>query len=113
MAGVAANLAIARVYGFLPRADEEPATSIERRGRRTGAALGRLLFVTTEPHSLGEGGGQHRGRRTGTWPRGLLLAEPSPRIVGHTCNGDEPATETRKEEAKEGDRRRKAGRSVY
>jgi hypothetical protein len=31
-----------------------------------GGALGRLLFVTTEPHSLGEGSGQHRGRRTGT-----------------------------------------------
>jgi hypothetical protein len=41
-----------------------------------GGALGRLLFFTAEPHSLGGGGGQHRGRRTGTWPRGLLLAEP-------------------------------------
>jgi hypothetical protein len=29
-----------------------------------------------EPHSLCGGGGQHRGRRTGTWPRGLLLVEP-------------------------------------
>jgi hypothetical protein len=61
-----------------------------------GGALGRLLFVTAEPHSLGGGGGQHRGRRTETWPRGLLLA-----------------TEIRKAEAGEGDRRRKAGRSVY
>jgi hypothetical protein len=33
-----ANLALARVYGFLPRANEEPASSMERRGRRTGAA---------------------------------------------------------------------------
>jgi hypothetical protein len=33
-----ANLALARVYGFLPRADEEPASSMERRGRRMGAA---------------------------------------------------------------------------
>jgi hypothetical protein len=32
-----ANLALVRVYGFLPRADEEPASSMERRGRRTGA----------------------------------------------------------------------------
>jgi hypothetical protein len=32
-----ANLALARVYGFLPQADEEPASSMERRGRRTGA----------------------------------------------------------------------------
>jgi hypothetical protein len=30
-------LALVRVYGFLPRADEEPASSMERQGRRTGA----------------------------------------------------------------------------
>jgi hypothetical protein len=54
-----------------------------------GGALGWLLFVTAEPHSLGEGGGQHRGRRTGTWPRVLLLVEPplESRAI--------PATETR------------------
>jgi hypothetical protein len=33
-----ANLALARVYGFLPRADEEPASCMEHRGRRSGAA---------------------------------------------------------------------------
>jgi hypothetical protein len=33
-----ANLDLARVYGFLPRADEEPASSMEHRERRTGAA---------------------------------------------------------------------------
>jgi hypothetical protein len=33
-----ANLALARVYGFLPRADEEPASSMDRRGRHMGAA---------------------------------------------------------------------------
>jgi hypothetical protein len=33
-----ANLALARVYGFLPRADEESASSMERRGRCTRAA---------------------------------------------------------------------------
>jgi hypothetical protein len=78
-----------------------------------GGALGRLLFVTVEPHSLGEGGEQHRVRQTGTWPRGLLLAEPPPRVASHTCYGDEAAMETRKAEAEEGDRRRKAGQSVY
>jgi hypothetical protein len=33
-----ANLALPCVYGFLPQADEEPASSLERRGRRMGAA---------------------------------------------------------------------------
>jgi hypothetical protein len=33
-----ANLAVARLYDFLSRADEEPTSSMERRGRRTGAA---------------------------------------------------------------------------
>jgi hypothetical protein len=78
-----------------------------------GGALGRLLFVTVEAHSLGGGGRQHQGRQTGTWPRGLLLAEPPPRVASHTCDGDEAATETRKAEAGEGDRRQKAGQSVY
>jgi hypothetical protein len=32
-----ANLALARVYSFLPRADEEPTSSMEREGRCTGA----------------------------------------------------------------------------
>jgi hypothetical protein len=70
-----------------------------------GSALGRLLFVTVEPLSRGGGGGQHRGRRTGMWPRGLLLAEPPP--------GDEAATEMRKAEVGEGDRRREVGQSIY
>jgi hypothetical protein len=39
-------------------------------------ALGRLFSVTAEPHSHGGGGRQHRGKRMGTWPWGLLLAEP-------------------------------------
>jgi hypothetical protein len=33
-----ANLALVRVYGFLPQADEEPTSSMERRGRHTGVA---------------------------------------------------------------------------
>jgi hypothetical protein len=79
--------------------------SAEEDGR--GGALGQLLFITVEPHYLGGGSGQHQGRRTGTWPRGLHLAEPpleSQAIL---------ATETRKAEAGDGNQRQKAGRSVY
>jgi hypothetical protein len=54
-----------------------------------GGTLGRLLFITAKPQSPGGGGGQHRGRRTETWSRGLLLAEPPPKVAGHTCDGDE------------------------
>jgi hypothetical protein len=42
------------------------------------------------------------------WGHDLLLAEPRPRVAGHPCDGDEAAMETRKAEAREGDRRRKA-----
>jgi hypothetical protein len=78
-----------------------------------GGMLGRLLFVTVKPHSLGRGDGQHRGRRTGIWPRGLLLARPPPRVAGHPCDGDEATTEKTKAEDGEGDKRRKAGWSIY
>jgi hypothetical protein len=61
-----------------------------------GGTLGRLHFVTAKPHSLGGGGGQHRGRRAGTWPRGLLLAEPPPRVAGHTCDGDDEGESQRR-----------------
>jgi hypothetical protein len=56
-----ANLALARLYGFLPRLTKNwPLPwSIEKDAR--GGALGRLLFIAAEPHSLGGGGGQHRG----------------------------------------------------
>jgi hypothetical protein len=47
-----------------------------RRNTHGSGALGRLLFITAEPNSLSGAGRQHRGRRTVTWPRGLLLAEP-------------------------------------
>jgi hypothetical protein len=40
-----------------------------------------------------------------TCSRGLLLAEPPPKVAGHTCDGDEAATKTRKAEAREGHRR--------
>jgi hypothetical protein len=45
-----ANLALARVYGFLPRADEEPTSSMERRGRRTGVA--RWESSSSSPRNL-------------------------------------------------------------
>jgi hypothetical protein len=116
MAGIARVLQLglcARVR--LPPPGRQRTGLFHAASRKThrGGMLGRLLFVTLEPHSLGGGGGQHRGRRTGTWPRGLLLAEPHPRVPGHTCDGDEAATEMRKAEAREGDRRRKAGQIVY
>jgi hypothetical protein len=71
------------------------------RNTHGGGTLGQLLFITAEPHSLGGGDRQHRVRRTGTWPRGLLLAKP-PIVVGHTCDGDEAATETRKAKSEKG-----------
>jgi hypothetical protein len=60
-----------------------------------------------------------RGRRRA--PRktdGDVAAGPppcrtSPRVMGHPCDRDEAAMETMKAEAGEGDRRRKAGQSVY
>jgi hypothetical protein len=67
-----------------------------------GGALEWLLFVTVEPHSLGGDSGQHRGRQIGTWPRGLLLAEPPPRVAGHTCDGDEEGGSRRRGQKAEG-----------
>jgi hypothetical protein len=81
----------------------------DARGRRTGTAP---LRHRGNSLSCG-GGGQHRWRWTGTWPQGLLLVEPPPRVAGHTCDRDEAAMETKKAEDGEGDRRRKAGRSIY
>jgi hypothetical protein len=108
-----ANLALVSMYGFLPRADEEPASSMECRGRRTGAACWdgsssspqNLTLLAGEANSTEEDG---RGRG-----RGASSLQTSPRVTDHTCDGDEAATETRKAEAGEGDRRRKAGRSIY
>jgi hypothetical protein len=77
-----------------------------------GGTLGQLFFAV-EPHSLGGRDGQHRGRWTGTWPWGLHLAEPPPRVAGHPCDRDEATTETTKVEAGEGDTRWKVGQSVY
>jgi hypothetical protein len=103
-----ANMALTRVYGFLPRADEESASSMERRGRRTGAARWdssswsprNLTLLAGAADSTEEDG---RGRGRGASSLQNLPLE----------SRDIPATETRKEEAREGDRRQKAGRSVY
>jgi hypothetical protein len=60
-----------------------------------------------------------RGRLTAPWKMDgdMAMGPPpcrtSPRVTGHTCDRDEAVTETRKAEAREGDRRRKAGQSVY
>jgi hypothetical protein len=71
-----------------------------------GGALGQLLFISTEPHSLDRGSGQHRAKRTGTCCRASSLQNLplESRAI--------PATEMRKAEAGEGDRRQKAGWSV-
>jgi hypothetical protein len=107
------NLALARVYDFLPRADEELASSMrveeDARGRCAGMAPLRHRGTSLS----WRGDRLHGGRRTETRPRGLLLAEPPPRVAGHTYDRDEAATETRKAKAGEGDRRRKEGLSVY
>jgi hypothetical protein len=97
-------LALSRVYGFLPRADEEPTSSMERRGRRTGAA--RWDGYSSSPWNLTllagavdstEEEGRGRGRGASS------LQNLPPRVAGHTCDGDEAA------DAGEGDRRREAG----
>jgi hypothetical protein len=52
MEGVAGvrQLGLVRVYGFPPGADEEPTSSMERRGRRTGVA--RLDSSSSSPRNL-------------------------------------------------------------
>jgi hypothetical protein len=57
-------LAPVSVYGFLSRANEEPTSSMEPRGRCTGAA--RLDGSSSSPRNLtllAGGGGQRQGRR--------------------------------------------------
>jgi hypothetical protein len=103
-----ANLALARVYGFLPRVDDEPTSSMECRGRRTGAAhwdgsslSPRNLTLLAGAVDNNEEDGRGRGRR-GSSLQNLPLES---RAIS--------ATKTRKAEAGEGDRRRKAEQSVY
>jgi hypothetical protein len=103
-----ANLALARVHGFLPRVDEEPASSMEHQERCTGAACydgsssspRNLTLLAGAADSTEEG---ERGHGRGASSLQNLTLES--RAI--------PATETRKAEAEEGDRRRKAGWSVY
>jgi hypothetical protein len=64
-----ANLALARVYDFLSRADEEPTSSMECRGRHTGvvrwdgssSSLQNLTLLAGAADSTEEDG-QGRGR---------------------------------------------------
>jgi hypothetical protein len=68
-----ANLALPHVYGFLLRADEEPTSSMEHRGRHRGQHAG-----TTPLHRCGTSL-SWRGRRTA--PRktnGNVAAGPPP-----------------------------------
>jgi hypothetical protein len=82
-------LSLARVYGFLPRADEEPACSMERRGRRTGRRTG-TAPLHLHGTSLSWQGQQTAPSKTdGDVLQGLLLAEPPPRVASHPCDGDE------------------------
>jgi hypothetical protein len=95
-----ANLALARVYGFLPRADEEPASSMDRRGRHTGQHTG------TAPLRHRETSLSWRWWRTA--PRktdGDVAAGPPPCRTSLESRAI-PATGTRKVKAGEGDRRR-------
>jgi hypothetical protein len=96
-------MALARGYDFLPGPTKNRPLAWSVEEDDGGSTLGRLLFVTVEPHSLGGGGGQHRGRQTGMWLQGLLLAEPPPRVVGHTCDRDEAAMEKGIEGGRQGE----------
>jgi hypothetical protein len=80
-----ANLALARVYGFLPRADKESASSMERQGRRTGAAcwdsssssLQNLTLLAGAADSTEEDG-RGRGRRASSLQNLLLESQAIP-----------------------------------
>jgi hypothetical protein len=88
----------------LPWSAEEDA-----RGRRTGTAP--LRHRGTE---LSWQGWLTTPRKTdGDVAAGPPPCRTSPRVAGHPCDGDEAATDTRTAEAREGDRRRKAGWSVF
>jgi hypothetical protein len=102
------NLALAHVYRFLPQADEETTSSMERRGRRTGAAC--WDSSSSSPRNLTLLAGatdntEEDGRGRGRGASSLQNLPLESRAI--------PATETRKAEAGEGDRRQKAGQSVY
>jgi hypothetical protein len=59
----------------------------DARGRRARTAP--LHHRGTSLSWGGGGGGQHQGRRTRMWPRGLILVEPPPRVASHMCDGDD------------------------
>jgi hypothetical protein len=103
-----ANLALARVYGFLPRADEELTSSMERRGRHTGAA--RWDDSSSSPQNLTLLAGAADSTKEDGQGHGYGASSLQNLPLESWAI---PATETRKAKAGEGDRRRKAGQSVY
>jgi hypothetical protein len=85
-----ANLALACMYGFLPWANEEPASSMERRERHTGAArwdgssssLRNLTLMAGVVDNIEE---YERGCVRGA----SSLQNLPPRVAGHPYDGDE------------------------
>jgi hypothetical protein len=101
------------MYGFLPRADEEPASSMERQGRRTGAAHWDGSTSSTRNLTLSAGAADKTEEDRWGRGRGACSLHNLPLESRAIPAGDEATTETRKAEAGEGDKRWKAGRSVY
>jgi hypothetical protein len=90
-----ANLAFARVYSFLPWGDEEPASSMERRGKRKGAA--RWDGSSSSPRNLTllagaadstEEDGRGRGRGASSLQNLPLESRAIP-TTETRCDGDE------------------------
>jgi hypothetical protein len=94
-----------------PSTDEELASSMERQGRHTRAACWDGSYLPLRNLTLLAGAAdstKEDGRGCGR--RSSLQNLP---LESRGCDGDEAATETRNAEAGEGDRRPKAGQSVY
>jgi hypothetical protein len=103
-----ANLAHARLYGFLPRADEEPTSSMEHRGRCMGAAHWDGSSSSPRNFTLLAGAVDSTKEDRRGCGRGASSLQNLPLESWAIL-----ATKTRKTKAGEGDRRRKAGQSVY
>jgi hypothetical protein len=96
-----ANLALARVFGILPWADEEPASSIKRRGRRTGAARWDGSFLSPWNLTLLVGARTAPRKMDREVAAGPCPCRP-PRVVCRTSDGDEAATETGRQKPEKG-----------
>jgi hypothetical protein len=88
----------------LPWSAEEDA-----RGRRAGTAPLRHRGTSLSSRAADSTEEDERGCVRGVSP----LQNLPPRVAGHTCDRDEAEMEKRKVEAGEGDRRQKAGQSIY